>query len=55
MLKHYCNLNEVFAFVGVHCNNCIVWHGDGFIRAPDAEVACACLPVLQGERHFSNR
>jgi len=55
MLKHYFDLNKVCAFIGVQYNNCIVRHGDGFIRAPVAEAACACLPVLQGERPFSNR
>jgi len=55
MLKCYFDLNKVCAFVGIHCNNCIVRHSDGFIRAPVAEAARACLPVLEGERHFSNR
>ena len=54
MLKHYFNFNKVCACVGVQCNNCIVRHGDGYIRAPVAKAARVCLLVLQGERQFSN-
>ena len=27
MLKYYCDCKEVCAFVGLHCNNCIIMHG----------------------------
>jgi hypothetical protein len=39
LLKYYCNCNKVCAFVGVHCNSCIILHG-----MENVKLFCALAP-----------
>jgi len=45
VLKHYCDFNEVCAFVGLHCSNWIITHGMQNVKLRKDSAVLRCLKL----------